>query len=133
MPTYRMKTLKEPEDILKKRREANRTDVAQVEPVHPAGFQRTTDDVNSLSPTNVLQLQRTVGNRAVGQLLDARTAEQAAETGQQVIQRSAEQEEEEDLMEALCPGSKIRSGGQGRGEGTGEGKGPIGYPKDEEW
>lgn len=27
-----------------------------------------------------------------------------------------------------CPGSKIRSGGQGRGEGRGGGKGPIGKP-----
>jgi len=40
---------------------------------------------------------------------------------------------EEDLIEELCPGSKIRSAGQGRGEGTGEGSGPAGYPKDEEW
>jgi len=27
-----------------------------------------------------------------------------------------------------CPGSKIRSGGQGRGLGRGKGKGPIGKP-----
>jgi hypothetical protein len=40
---------------------------------------------------------------------------------------------EEDLIDELCPGSKIRSAGLGRGEGTGEGKGPIGYSKGEEW
>jgi hypothetical protein len=131
MPTFRMKTLKDPDDVLNKPREANRTDVAQVQPLYPVGFRRTTGDVNALTPTSVLQLQRTVGNRAVEQLLGARTAEQAAETGQQAIQRSTEQEE--DLMDLLCPGSKIRSAEQGRGEGTGEGKGPIGYPKDEEW
>jgi len=131
MSTFRMKTPKEPDDIPKKRRAANRPDVAEVQPVYPAGFQRTTEGVNSLSPANVLQLQRTVGNQAVEQLLKDRTPEQAAETGQPSIQRSLEQEEE--LLGLPCPGSKIRSGGQGRGEGTGEGTGPIGYPKDEEW
>ena len=120
MPTFRTKTLQEPDDILKKRRATNRTDVAQVQPVYPADFQRTTDDGNSLSPANVLQLQRTVGNRAVEQLLEDRTAGQPAEAGQPSIQRSAEQEE--DLMDLLCPGSKIRSAGQGRGEGTGKGR-----------
>jgi hypothetical protein len=54
-----------------------------------------------------------------------------AEASQPSIQRSAGQED--DLIDELCPGSKIRSAGQGRGEGTGEGQGPIGYPKDEEW
>ena len=28
-----------------------------------------------------------------------------------------------------CPGSKIRSGGQGQGLGRGQGKGPIGKPR----
>lgn len=28
-----------------------------------------------------------------------------------------------------CPGSKIRSGGQGKGLGRGGGKGPLGVPK----
>lgn len=130
MPTFQTRNLKEQDGILKKQRTANEPDVAEVQPVSPAAFKHT-DDVSSLSPTNVLQLQRTVGNRAVEQLLSARTAGQADEAGQPSIQRSLEQEEE--LLEPPCPGSKIRSAGQGRGEGTGEGKGPIGYPKDEEW
>lgn len=29
---------------------------------------------------------------------------------------------------AICPGSRIRSGGTGRGLGIGKGKGPIGIP-----
>jgi len=32
------------------------------------------------------------------------------------------------MAAAICPGSKIRSGGMGRGLGTGGGKGPIGSP-----
>ena len=108
MSTYRqMKIPKEPDDILKKRRTANITPVAAVQSVYPAGFQRTTDNINSLSPANVLQLQRTVGNRAVERLLENRAAKQTAKTGQQSIQRSLEEEDE-----LVCPGSKIRSGGQ---------------------
>jgi hypothetical protein len=131
MPIFRMKTPKEPEDVLKQMREANKTEAAQAEPAHPANIRFTADAVSVLSPASVLQLQRTVGNRAVVQLLAAQSVPQATEAGQPSIQRSLEQEEEE--LELPCPGSKIRSGGQGRGEGTGEGKGPIGYPKDEQW
>ena len=131
MPTFRMRSLQEPDDILKKRRATDRTGVTEAQPVYPAGFQRTIDDVSSLSPANVLQLQRSVGNRAVEQLLVDRDPGQAADTGELSIQRSLEQEEEQ--MELACPGSKINSAGQGRGEGTGEGRGPMGYPKDEEW
>jgi len=130
MPTFQTRNLKEQDDILKKQRTANEPNLAEVQPVSPAAFKHT-DNVSSLSPANVLQLQRTVGNRAVEQLLSARTAEQAADINQPPIQRSLEQEEE--LPGLPCPGSKIRSAGQGRGEGTGEGGGPIGYPKDEEW
>lgn len=32
------------------------------------------------------------------------------------------------MAAAVCPGSKIRSGGMGRGLGTGGGKGPVGVP-----
>jgi len=32
------------------------------------------------------------------------------------------------MAAAICPGSKIRSGGLGRGLGVGKGKGPIGTP-----
>ena len=32
------------------------------------------------------------------------------------------------MAAAICPGSKIRSGGLGRGLGTGRGKGPVGLP-----
>jgi hypothetical protein len=132
MPTYRrMKAQKEADDTLKQLQAANRTRAAVVQPVYPANLQRIPDDVSSLSPANVLQLQRRVGNRAVEQLLKGRTRVQVAETGPQSIQRSVEEEEE--LMDLVCPGSKIRSGGQGRGEGVGGGEGPIGSPKDEEW
>jgi len=31
--------------------------------------------------------------------------------------------------ERPCPGSKIRSGGEGKGKGRGGGQGPIGEPK----
>jgi hypothetical protein len=131
MPVFRMKAPKEPDDVLAKSREANKTEAAQAEPAHPANFRFTADTVSALSPASVLQLQRTVGNQAVTKLLAAQPAEQATEAGQPSIQRSLGQEEEE--LELPCPGSKIRSGGQGKGEGTGGGKGPIGYPKDEEW
>jgi hypothetical protein len=131
MPVFQLKTPKEPEDVLKQMREANKTEPAQAEPSHPASIRITADTVSALSPASVLQLQRTVGNRAVEQLLAPQPVEQTTEAGQPSIQRSLDQEEEE--LELPCPGSKIRSGGQGRGEGTGEGKGPLGYPKDEEW
>ena len=131
MSTFRMKSLKEPDDILKKRRDATTMRDAEIEPAYPTALQRTVDGAGSMSQADVLQLQRTVGNRAVEQLLKDRVPDQTAEVSQSSIQRSAEQEE--DLIDELCPGSKIRSAGQGRGEGTGEGQGPIGYPKDEEW
>jgi hypothetical protein len=131
MPTFRTKSLKEPDDILNKRRDAKAIRDAEVEPAYPTALQRITDGAGSMSQADVLQLQRTVGNRAVEQLLKDRVPGQTAEASQSSIQRSAEQEE--DLIGELCPGSKIRSAGQGRGEGTGEGQGPIGYPKDEEW
>ena len=124
MPTFRMKSLKEPDDILKKRQDAKTTKGAEVEPVYSTSLQRTTDGAGSLSQADVLQLQRTVGNQAVEQILEDRVPGQTAEASQSSIQRSAEQEE--DLIDELCPGSKIRSAGQGRGEGTGGGKGPIG-------
>jgi hypothetical protein len=129
MSPYRQIRLpKEPDDLLKKRRMTNSTRVPAMRTVDAHGSQRTLDNVNSMSPTGVLQLQQTVGNRAVERLLEKNSAEQATSGSQQSIQRSIEEEEE-----LICPGSKIRSGGQGRGEGYGEGKGPIGNPKDEEW
>jgi hypothetical protein len=131
MPTFRMKSLKEPDDLVKKRRDAKTMRGAEVEPVYPTALQRITDGAGSLSQADVLQLQRTVGNQSVEQLLKDRMPGQTTEASQSSIQRSAEQED--DLIDELCPGSKIRSAGQGRGEGTGGGKGPIGYPKDEEW
>ena len=124
MPTFRMKSLKEPDDILKKRQDARTKRDAEVEPAYPTAVQRITDGAGSLSQADVLQLQRTVGNQSVEQLLKDRVPGQTTEASQSSIQRSAEQEE--DLIDELCPGSKIRSAGQGRGEGTGGGKGPIG-------
>ncbi|MEJ2737555.1 MAG: hypothetical protein P8189_29035 [Anaerolineae bacterium] len=127
-----MKTAKELDDVLLvKSREAKKTEVAQAEPAYPADVRFTPDAVGALSPASVLQLQRTAGNRAVEQLLAAQPVEQTTEAALPSIQRSLDQEEED--LELPCPGSKIRSGGQGRGKGTGGGKGPLGYPKDEEW
>ena len=131
MSVCRMKTSKEPEDVLKQGREAKKTEAAQPELAYPANFRPTADAVSALSPAGVLQFQRTAGNRAVEQLLAPQPVEQTTEADEPSIQRSLDQGEEE--LELPCPGSKIRSSGQGRGEGTGEGKGPIGYPKDEEW
>jgi hypothetical protein len=130
MPIFRMKAPKEPDDVLKQMRQSNKTEAAQVEPAYPANIRFTADAASALSPASVLQLQRTAGNRAVEQLLATQPVEQVTEAGQPSIQRGLEEEE---MLELPCPGSKIRSGGQGRGEGTGEGKGPIGCPKDEEW
>jgi hypothetical protein len=131
MPVFRMKTPKESDDVLAKSREANKTEPAEAEPAYPANIRFTADTVSALSPAGVLQLQRAVGNRAVEQLLALQSIEQTTEVGEPSIQRSLDQEEED--LELPCPGSKIRSGGRGRGEGTGDGKGPLGYPKDEEW
>ena len=130
MARFRAKLPKEPDGILKKRQDIETAKFAKVEPVPSAVFQRTTDRAASLSQADVLQLQRTAGNQAVEQLLKQYGLGQTAETSQQSIQRATEEEEE--LIDELCPGSKIRSGGLGRGEGIGERKGPIGYPKDEE-
>ena len=33
------------------------------------------------------------------------------------------------MKKTKCPGSKIKSNGQGKGLSTGKGKGPIGQPK----
>jgi hypothetical protein len=130
MPILRMKNSHERNDVFKKSRPADKIDTTKAVPAHPADFPFTTRDVSLLSPASVLQLQRTVGNRAAEQLLGTRPVEQTAEAAQPSIQRSSEQEDE--LLGLACPGSKIRSSGQGRGEGTGEGQGPVGYPKDED-
>ncbi len=132
MATPRRKRPKKQDEILKRQRQATESKVDEVEPMYPADSQATTGNADHMSPAGLLQLQHAVGNLAVGQLLAARGREQVDEGDQPSIQRNPEQEEEE-LVDLECPGSKIRSGGEGRGEGTGEGAGPIGYPKDEEW
>jgi hypothetical protein len=125
-----MRTPKEPDDVPKPLRRPIETQAAQAQPAHPANIRFTADAVSAMSPASVLQLQHTVGNWAVEQLLAAEQVEQATEASQPSVQPTLEQEAEE--LELPCPGSKIRSAGQGKGEGTGQGKGSIGYPKDEE-
>ena len=125
---HQIRIPKEAEKTLKKRPETSRTRDTSRQPDLSPGAERSPASAGRLSPTNVLQLQRTVGNQAVEHLLANRTAGQMTKTTQQPIQRSIEEEEE-----LICPGSKIRSDGQGRGEGYGEDKGPIRNPKDEEW
>lgn len=84
--------------------------------------QHAAPDMSAVSPSDVLHLQRTIGNRAAEQFIQDRSAGQA-----QPVQRTPEEEEEPE-----CPGSEIRSGGEGRGEGVGEGRGPLGVPVGEE-
>jgi len=128
MVTHQVSSLEERDHLLHKQREANKTDTARADVPRTVPAQVPINNPNSLTPAAVLHLQRSVGNRAVGQLLEDRGTAQTPEVGQPLIQRTVEEEEELE-----CPGSKIRSGGLGRGEGTGAGQGPIGYPKDEEW
>jgi hypothetical protein len=127
MATSLVSAREERDPLLHTQREVNKTGTARADVPRTADSQPSISSPGSLTPAAVLQLQRSVGNRAVGQLLEDRAAAQA-EAGQPQIQRSVEEEEELE-----CPGGKIRSGGLGRGEGTGEGQGPIGYPRDEEW
>ena len=114
MPTFRRMKKREEKDATVKRPAVKRTDDHQVE--------QTPADANLLSPSGVLQLQRTIGNRAVVQLIKERSAGQ-----EQPVQRSLEEEEELE-----CPGSMIRSGGEGKGQGVGQGQGPLGQPTEEE-
>ena len=115
MFTYSQREKPEEHRVLKNEQtEEGASSMAQ--PVLPPSLQRATGSIALLSPSNVLQLQRMVGNRAVVQMIQ-----------EQSLQRNLEEEEE-----LPCPGSEIRSGGLGRGEGTGQGKGPIGQPYEEE-
>lgn len=124
----RIRIPKEPEEILKKPPQIGQTRDTSRQPDSSSGLERSPSSAGSLSQSNVLQLQRTVGNKAVEQLLAGRTERKRKQTSPGLIQRSIEEEEE-----LLCPGSKIRSEGQGQGKGYGQGKGPLGNRKDEEW
>ena len=116
MSNYSRLRIPEEHRILKTQEvEAKSPTAAQ--PLLPPSVKRATGRIASLSPSNVLQLQRMVGNQTVVQMVQ----------DEQSLQRAVL--DEDDL---LCPGSKIRSGGLGRGEGVGQGKGPIGRPFDEE-
>jgi len=114
MPTFRRMKKSEEKDAKVQRPAIQKTDDHQVE--------QTPADANLLSASGVLQLQRTIGNRAVVQLIEERSAGQG-----QPVQRGAEEEEELE-----CPGSMIRSGGEGKGQGVGQGQGPLGLPTEEE-
>lgn len=104
--------------VLKNHQAKDGARTTTVQPAYPTGLQHAGDDAGLLSPANLLQLQRTVGNRAVVQLITEQ---------EQSVQPSLEEEEE-----LPCPGNMIRSEGQGRGEGYGQGKGPIGQPYEDE-
>ncbi|MBN1317241.1 MAG: hypothetical protein JXA42_17285 [Anaerolineales bacterium] len=112
MSSYHSKIKSDEQDGFVKRQESKKSVDNQIQP--------NKTDVNDMSPSGVLHLQRTIGNRAVGQLVSEHSDMQ--ETPVQL-----ELEEEE-----LCPGSMIGSEGQGKGEGYGQGQGPMGIPKEEE-
>ena len=115
MFTYSQRDTAEEHKVLKNQ-ETEESARSMAQPILPPSLQRATGNMALLSPSNVLELQRMVGNRAVVQLIE-----------EQSLQRNSEEEEE-----LPCPGSEIRSGGLGRGQGTGQGKGPIGQPYEEE-
>ena len=123
MATYRRLGKSEEEyKAVKKRREMDRARPLSTEAALPAVYRRATDSAGPLSSADVGVLQRTVRNRTTVHLLGDRFEDQ-----NQAIQRSLDEEEE-----LACPGSKIRSGGQGKGLGYGRGEGPIGEPTEEE-
>jgi hypothetical protein len=115
MLTYSQRERAEEHKVLKNQGIEERVQ-SLAQPILPPSFQRATGRVALLSPSNVLQLQQMVGNRAVVQMMQ-----------EGALQRNLEEEEE-----LPCPGSGIRSEGRGRGEGTGQGRGPIGQPYEEE-
>jgi hypothetical protein len=124
MATYRR--LRKPEEEYRavgKRPETDRTRPLSTEAALPAVYRRATDSAGPLRSTDAGVLQRAVGNRTTAQLLSERTEDQ-----NRAVQLSLDEEEE-----LACPGSKIRSGGQGKGLGFGLGKGPVGEPTEEEW
>jgi hypothetical protein len=115
MYTYSQRERAEEHNILKNQETEERVQ-SLAQPILSPSLQRATGRVALLSPSNVLQLQQMVGNRAVLQMIQEGT-----------LQRNLEEEEE-----LPCPGSQIRSEGRGRGEGTGQVMGPIGQPYEEE-
>lgn len=118
----RIRRSEEEHKAAEKRRETNRIRPPLAEAALPAAYRRATDSTGTLSSADVGVLQRTVGNRTTTQLLSERVEDQ-----DRTVQRSLDEEEE-----LACPGSKIRSGGQGKGLGFGLGEGPIGEPTEEE-
>ena len=124
MATYRrLRKSEEEYKAVKKRRETDRGHPLPTEAALPAVYRRATDSAGPLRPADVGVLQRAVGNRTTAQLLSERVEDQ-----NRAVQLSPDEEEE-----LVCPGSKIRSGGQGKGLGFGLGEGPIGEPTEEEW
>jgi hypothetical protein len=115
MFTYSQRERAEEHKVLKNHQAEERA-LSVAQPILPPSLQRATGNIALMSPSNVLQLQRLVGNRAVVQMIQ-----------EQSLQRNLEEEEE-----LPCPGSGIRSGGAGRREGIGQGMGPIGQPYEEE-
>jgi hypothetical protein len=123
MTTYRRVSKPEEEyKAARKRRAGNGIRPLSAEAALPAVYRRATNDNGPLSSADVGTLQRSVGNQTTTQLLSERAVGQAG-----VVQRALEEEED-----PTCPGSKIRSEGQGKGLGTGEGAGPLGVPTEEE-
>jgi hypothetical protein len=62
-------------------------DVLAQQQTHPATIiQRARRDPRSLTPRDVLQLQRTIGNQAVGPFLTGRVQRQPTQTNQRVVQ-----------------------------------------------
>jgi hypothetical protein len=119
----RLRKSEEEYRAVKKRRETDRARPLSTEAALPAVYRRVTDSAGPLRSADVEVLQRAVGNRTTAQLLSERVEDQ-----NRAVQLSLDEEEE-----LACPGSEIRSGGQGKGLGFGQGEGPIGEPTEEEW
>jgi len=131
---FRRTQLPKNDETLLKRQQQNVASSRSVQ-VQPATSDTMPSvDASSLpmSPSGVLQLQRVAGNRAVDKLLQTGGGDQSDTSRQPLIQRTAEEDLEKEV-DLLCPGSKIRSGGQGQGKGYGQGQGPIGVLKKDEW
>ena len=65
-----VRNVNKPSAAIQQRQPSRRTDPGLTRQQHPAAIiQRATASPESLTTADVLQLQRTIGNRAVGQLL----------------------------------------------------------------
>lgn len=77
---------------------------ALVQPEHPAAvIQRASLHPHALAPRDVLQLQRTIGNRAVGRLLSANVGQRRSESATVALERDKMHQEAEWQKEDATP------------------------------